>query len=371
MSDTREFQSVVHAAEQAAAAGDYKSAEELLHTAALLQEASLGPLHPDLASTLNNLGVVCEITGNVADAERYFRRAWEIAHATLEPDNPFVATSRKNLEDFCNTRGIPVDLPSAAPVPPAPVASQAPTAAPARPAPVGPPPAIVGDNLAPPTSRVDRPIERQTREDSRPLAAEPSSRRIPVAALFAGALIVAILAVVVWRNMSAPADVPREAAAPNHAPVAVAPPAVQAPEATPASPPIVKPTPPPPPAAAPTSRARTAVPAAPPVVVTARLCKELSTGSDWHCAPADSPIESGAVYFFSRVKSPTDTTIRHRWYHGGRVLRTAELRIGANATDGYRTFSRTTVNGRGSADWKVELISEDGVVLHEERFVVR
>src|SRR5687768_16337759 len=62
MSDTREFQSVVHAAEQAAAAGDYKSAEELLHAAALLQEASLGPLHPDLANTLNYLGVVCEIT---------------------------------------------------------------------------------------------------------------------------------------------------------------------------------------------------------------------------------------------------------------------------------------------------------------------
>ena len=58
MSDTREFHSVVHAAEQAAAAGDYKSAEELLHAAALLQEASLGPLHPDLANTLNNLGVV-------------------------------------------------------------------------------------------------------------------------------------------------------------------------------------------------------------------------------------------------------------------------------------------------------------------------
>ena len=113
------------------------------------------------------------------------------------------------------------------------------------------------------------------------------------------------------------------------------------------------------------------MPATPPVVVAARLCKELSTGSDWHCAPADSPIESGAVYFFSRVKSPTDTTIRHRWYHGGRVFRTAELRIGANTTDGYRTFSRTTVNGRGSADWKVELISKDGVVLHEERFVVR
>jgi len=369
MSDMREFQSVVHAAEQAAAAGDYKSAEELLHTAALLQEASLGPLHPDLANTLNNLGVVCEITGNVADAERYFRRAWEIAATTLEPGHPFVATSRKNLEDFCNTRGIAVDVPPAAPVPPAPVASQPPPPAPAPSAPVSLPPAIAVDNDAAPTARVDRPIERQTREDSRTVAAEPSSGRLPLAALIAGALVVAILAVVVWRNRSVPADVPRETAATNPEPVAVPPPAVQAPAATPSSPPIVTPTPPPP--AAPAKRATTAAPVTPPVVVSARLCKELSTGSDWHCAPPGSPVDAGAVYFYSRVKSPADTTIRHRWYHGGRVLRTAELRIGANATEGYRTFSRTTVNSRGSADWRVELITSDGVVLHEESFVVR
>ena len=93
------------AAEQAAAAGDYASAERLLREAADLQEASLGPLHPDLANTLNNLGVVCEITDKPDDAERCFRRAYEIAIAVLEPDHPFVATSRKNLEDFCAARG--------------------------------------------------------------------------------------------------------------------------------------------------------------------------------------------------------------------------------------------------------------------------
>ena len=368
MTETRDIRSVVEAAEHAAAAGDYATAETLLTEVARLQEASLGPLHPDLANTLNNLGVVCEITGNVADAERYFRRAWEIADATLEPDHPFVATSRKNLEDFCNTRGIAVDVPSAAPVPPAPVAPQAPTAAPAPPAPVGPRPVTV-ENVAPPTSRVDRPIERQTREDSRPVAAEPPSRRIPVAELIAAALVVAILAVVVWRNRSVPADVPKVATATTPEPVAVPPPAVQAPAATPASPPTVTQTPPPP--AAPTSRATTAAPATPPVVAATRLCKELSTGSDWNCIPPSSPVDPGPVYFYSRVKSPTDTTIHHRWYHGARLLRTAELRIRANATDGYRTFSRTTVNSRGSADWRIELRTKDGVLLHEERFVVR
>ena len=101
------------AAEQAAAAGDYASAEQLLHAAALLQEASLGPLHPDLANTLNNLAVVCEITGNPADAERTFEGPGRSRRRLWNPDHPFVATSRKNLEDFCNARGIAVDAPPA------------------------------------------------------------------------------------------------------------------------------------------------------------------------------------------------------------------------------------------------------------------
>jgi hypothetical protein len=372
MADTREFRSVVEAAEQAAAAGDYASAEQLLHAAALLQEASLGPLHPDLANTLNNLGVVCEITGNLADAERYFRRAWEIATAVLEPDHPFVATSRKNLEDFCSTRGIAVDAPSAPPG--TPVKSDSPATPPVAP-PVAPPerdapvrsPAIVAGHVAPPIRPVDSSIERHTHEDSRAVAPSTSSRPIAVAALVAGALVVALIAIAIWRDKSGPADVPKEVAATTSEPAVVAPKAIEAPAPTPPSPPIVKPAPVPPAK----KRVTTAPPTTPPVVAAARLCKELSTASDWHCAPPSSPIEPGPVYFYSRVKSPTDTTIQHRWYHGGRLLRTAELRIGANAIDGYRTFSRTTVNSQGSADWRVELRSKDGAVLHEERFVVR
>jgi hypothetical protein len=86
---------------------DYASAEDLLREAAGLQEQTLGPNHPDLANTLNNLGVVCEMTDNPIDAEHYFRRAYTIATATLAPDHPFVATSRKNLHDFCAARGRP------------------------------------------------------------------------------------------------------------------------------------------------------------------------------------------------------------------------------------------------------------------------
>ncbi len=114
MPDARDSQAVIAAAEQAALAGDYAAAERLLREAAELQEASLGPLHPELANTLNNLGVVYEVTEKPDEAERAFRRASEIAAAVLPPDHPFVATSRKNLEDFCAARGIPVDAPTPA-----------------------------------------------------------------------------------------------------------------------------------------------------------------------------------------------------------------------------------------------------------------
>ena len=63
MPEPREARSIIENAEQAAAAGNYASAEDLLREAAALQEQTLGPHHPDLANTLNNLGVVCEMSG--------------------------------------------------------------------------------------------------------------------------------------------------------------------------------------------------------------------------------------------------------------------------------------------------------------------
>jgi Tetratricopeptide repeat/Protein of unknown function (DUF2914) len=370
MTETRDIRSVVEAAEQAAAAGDYATAETLLTEVARLQEASLGPLHPDLANTLNNLGVVCEITEKPADAERYFRRAYAIATAALAPDHPFVATSRKNLEDFCNTRGIAVEAPPVQP--PVSDAADVPSSPPASPTGHDEPPlpAVVAvdddvPEMVPAVLRTARP----TFEERRPVASRRWSGPVVIGGVIVGALLVTLLATAPWRGEPVPADAPKAIPAEPREPTAVAPKAIETPPPTPVSPPVVKPTPVPP--APVKSRATTAAPATPPVVAATRLCKELSTGSDWHCAPPSSPVDPGPVYFYSRVKSPTDTTIQHRWYHGGRLLRTAELRIRANAIDGYRTFSRTTVNSRGSADWRIELRTKDGVLLHEERFVVR
>lgn len=359
MTETRDIRSIVEAAEQAAATGDYGAAEQLLTQVAELQESTLGPLHPDLANTLNNLGVVCEILEKPLRAERHFRRAWEIASAALEPDHPFVATSRKNLEDFCNSRGIALDAPPLAP--PALVETDVRSSSPAGPS---------KNHLPTPFPVLaDRPTQRKSHDEPRAVTPSAWSRPIAIAALAAGVLVVALIATATWRGTPVPADAPAEIATDRREPVPSTPEAVGP---TPAAPPAVRVAQTPalsPPAA--TSRPIGTAPAKPPVVAAAQLCETLSTGGDWTCVPAGPHVSPGALFFYSRLKSPADTTVEHRWYHGSRLRRSVKLSIGANTTGGYRTYSRQTVDGRGGTDWRVELRSMDGTLLQEERFSVR
>src|SRR5688572_28270321 len=108
MTDVPDPAPIIEAAQQAAAAGDYPEAERLLRKAAAIQELSLGSLHPDLASTLNNLALVCERTNKFDEAERGYRRAHAIAVASLSPGHPFIGTSLENLVDFCAAHEIPI-----------------------------------------------------------------------------------------------------------------------------------------------------------------------------------------------------------------------------------------------------------------------
>ena len=77
------------------------------------------------------------------------------------------------------------------------------------------------------------------------------------------------------------------------------------------------------------------------------------------------------MFFYTQVKSATATTIEHRWYQGDRLHRAVPLRIEANPGAGYRTYSRNTIGSERAGDWRVELRSADGTLLHEERFVIR
>jgi hypothetical protein len=58
----------------------------------------------------------------------------------------------------------------------------------------------------------------------------------------------------------------------------------------------------------------------------------------------------------------------HRWYRGGTLRQSVMLTIQANPTEGYRTYSRLTVD---AGDWRLEVRSADGSLLYEQRFAVR
>ena len=290
------------AAEQAAASGDYAAAETMLREVAAIQEASLGSEHPDLANTLNNLGIVSEIVGKPEDAEQFFRRACAIAATSLEPSHPFVATSRKNLEDFCRARTAIVEQP---------------------------PPGVGLRRLV-----------------------------VPLAA----AVVLLVVALMIWRPDD-PGTHPgtiNPTPAPDTSPPKPAP--APATSATPDPPPVSKPTP-----------SRVGGPAGTGAVSVSEvaICRELTTGSRWRCTPAVSPVEPSTLFFYTRVKSATDRVVEHRWIRGDRLMKSIDRPVRASPADGYRTYSRTTVDAKGGGDWRVEVRTKDGTLIHEERFTVR
>ena len=94
---------------------------------------------------------------------------------------------------------------------------------------------------------------------------------------------------------------------------------------------------------------------------------ELST-REWRCTPASREIDPGQLFFYTRVKSPANLTVEHRWYWGDRLHRMVSLYIQANERGGFRTYSRTAVK---PGNWRVELRAKGGPVLHQETFIVR
>jgi len=347
MPEPHQARSIIESAEQAAATGNYSSAEKLLREAAALQEQTLGPRHPDLANTLNNLGVVCEMADNPIDAEHYFRRAHTIASATLAPDHPFVVTSRKNLHDFCAARGRPAELRPSPPAVAAWLDAPAPRAAPLR--------------ESSPSAK---------KQDVTPIPRKRSLRPLALGALSGVALLTVILMMAGhWgsrveetKSPAATAIAPAsETPAPRPTPPSAESIARPQPTAKPVQPTRSKAEA----AARPTAPSRSA---AMPTVVTAQLCTALR---GWRCQAADSHVPPGPMFFYTQVKSATATTIEHRWYQGDRLRHAVQLRIQPNPGAGYRTYSRNTISSERVGDWRVELLSADGAVLHEERFTVR
>jgi tetratricopeptide (TPR) repeat protein len=85
--------------------GDYRSAEPPLTRALAIREKVLGPEHPDVATSLNNLASLYRAQGRYAEAEPPLTRALAIREKVLGPEHPDVATSLNNLAGLYATQG--------------------------------------------------------------------------------------------------------------------------------------------------------------------------------------------------------------------------------------------------------------------------
>src|SRR5262245_11462916 len=344
MTDLLDPAPIAEAAQQAAAAGDYSEAERLLREAAAIQELSLGSVHPDLASTLNNLALVCERTNKLDEAEHGYRRAHAIAVASLGPGHPFVTTSLKNLVDFCAAHEIPFWKPPAA---------------------------MSDDETSSPEPEAEGPPE-PVLTVSKPGRAWPP-RAIAVATLGV-AVVVAVAFAVQRRGITDTSDPLPQAQTRSSS--------TNDPPPTPVTTPTLTGTHQP--AATVERRAGTApAPVEPPhetsitsasvTVLNAQLCRALekSGSPDWQCAPMNGDSRPATYILYTRLLTNAETTVEHRWYRGERLQQVRRLHVAASPGRGYRTFSTNTISPERAGDWTVELRGADGTVLWKAHFVIR
>ena len=77
--------------------GHYQESDKFLKRALELREKSLSPVHPDLATSLNNLALLYLEQGIYAGAEPLFNRALAIVEKAMGMEHPNVATCLNNL----------------------------------------------------------------------------------------------------------------------------------------------------------------------------------------------------------------------------------------------------------------------------------
>ena len=341
MTDVLDPAPIIEAAQQAAAAADYSEAERLLREAAALQELSLGSLHPDLASTLNNLALVCERTNKFDEAERGYRRAHAIAVASLGPGHPFATTSLKNLVDFCAAHEIPIWKPSAA----------------------GP-----DDETSSPEPEAKVPragaAGLRARQDVPPRAIAVATLGVAVAVAVAFALQRSGTTdtsdpLPQAQNKSSANDSPATSVTTTaligqHQPTVTL---ERRADTTPA--PVNSPNP-----------LGTSITSAGVSALNAQLCSALEKERVTRLAVHASKQRS-ATWHVHFLHATADEHAEHRWYRGERVQQVRRLRVAASPGSGYRTFSSNTVSPERAGDWKVELRGADRTVLWEEYLVIR
>jgi tetratricopeptide (TPR) repeat protein len=85
--------------------GRYSDAEPLCLRSLAIREKSFGPDHPDVANLLNNLAGLYYVEARYSDAEPLFKRSLGIFEKALSPDHPEVANSLNNLARLYREQG--------------------------------------------------------------------------------------------------------------------------------------------------------------------------------------------------------------------------------------------------------------------------
>ena len=93
------------AAELSYAFGELQETEHLLKQIFTIQGKLLGSEHPDLAQTLNNLGVLRHTQGRHPEAEAFYLWALEICEAHLDPRDPEALNLMNNYAAFLQEVG--------------------------------------------------------------------------------------------------------------------------------------------------------------------------------------------------------------------------------------------------------------------------
>ena len=84
---------------------DYTAARPLYERALKIREKALGPDHPDVATSLNNLAVLLHVQGDYTAARPLYERALKIKEQALGPDHPDLALSLNNLAALLKVQG--------------------------------------------------------------------------------------------------------------------------------------------------------------------------------------------------------------------------------------------------------------------------
>ena len=84
--------------------GDLDGAQMYFERALAIDEKALGPDHPNVAITLNNLAGVLLTGGDHESALRTYRKAYDLLKMTLGEVHPYSVEVRSNLNRLENLR---------------------------------------------------------------------------------------------------------------------------------------------------------------------------------------------------------------------------------------------------------------------------